>query len=316
MPPPQNARLGILFVIAAMVSISINDMLIKRFSTGYPLHQMVFLRSLIGICLTMLVLQFEGGFGLLKTRRPGLHAIRAALLVFGNMTFFAALAVLPLATTTALFFISPLVITLLSVVFLGERVGPRRIGAVIAGFLGVLIMMRPGVPLGEDAPARWVYTLPLVAAVAYAGMNVLTRKLGGESSAAALAIYIQAAFLVVGGLFFVVAGDGSLLADDAHPSMVFLLRPWIWPPAQDWPLIFLLGLMSASIGLFLSQAYRLSEANVIAPFEYTALPLSIFWGWLLWSDWPDLWVWSGIGLIVGAGFYVYLREMQGSRKPV
>ena len=98
---------GIAFIIAGMVAISINDMLIKAMSDGYPLHQIVFIRSAIGILFSLAVMQFEGGFHLLKTRRPGLHALRGLLVVMSNMCYFVALAVMPLADATALFFVAP-----------------------------------------------------------------------------------------------------------------------------------------------------------------------------------------------------------------
>ena len=156
--------------------------------------------------------------------------------------------------------------------------------------------------------AGWTVALPLVAALAYAGMQILTRKLGGETRASAMAIYIQGAFLVVGALFFLVAGDGRYAEGVANESLIFLLRAWVWPAPGDWGLFALLGCMSAAIGYALSQAYRLGDAATIAPFEYVALPMAVFWGWAIFGDWPDARVWSGILLIGGAGLYVFLRE--------
>ena len=150
----DNPGVGILFITLAMLCISVNDMLIKHLSGDYPLHQMVFVRSAIGIVFSLIILQFEGGFSLLRTSRPWLHLLRGLCVVGSNMAFFAALAVIPLADATALFFVAPLFITLLSIPFLGERVGARRLGAVVVGFLGVVIMMRPGSVGPEAAPER------------------------------------------------------------------------------------------------------------------------------------------------------------------
>jgi S-adenosylmethionine uptake transporter len=304
----DNTKLGVIFVLFAMFFISINDMLVKLLSDGYPLHQLVFIRSILGICVTLVILHFEGGWRLLKTRRLGLHALRAGLVVTANMTFFAAIAVMPLADATALFFVAPLFITLLSVLVLGETVGPRRIAAICVGFLGVVVMMRPGVDLGADLPSRWILTLPLIAAACYAGMQVLTRKLGGESSAAAMAIYIQVTFILVSIGFFVIAGDGRFAEGSTDQSVIFLLRAWTLPPVADWWLFGLMGVAAGGIGYALSQAYRIANASVIAPFEYFNLPMAIFWGWMIFGELPDVWVAMGIALIALSGIYVFLRE--------
>src|SRR6056297_1629171 len=129
----QNPTTGIAFILLGVLAISVNDMLIKFLSGGYPLHQMVFTRSAIGIVFSLMLVQLEGGWRILHTQTPWLHALRCVLIIMANMSFFAALAVLPLAEATAVFFVAPLMITLLGVPVLGEKVGPLRIGAVVVG---------------------------------------------------------------------------------------------------------------------------------------------------------------------------------------
>lgn len=306
----DSATRGIALIILAMFFISVNDMLIKQLSGSYPLHQMVFVRSAIGISFSLVILQFEGGFTRLRTPQPALHIVRALCLVVANMAFFAGLAALPLADATALFFAAPLFITLLSIPFLGEKVGPRRIAAVLVGFAGVLVTLRPGAGTGV-APAGWiVMLLPIVGAFAYACTQILTRRLGGGSTAAAMAVYIQSMFIIVSLLFWLVAGDGRYAEGVSNPSAVFLLRAWTWPTSGDWPLFVLLGSTSAVIGYSLAQSYRSADAATVAPFEYTALPMSIFWGWFIFGQLPDVWVACGITMIAGSGLYVFLRERQ------
>jgi S-adenosylmethionine uptake transporter len=308
---PNDASRAIGFVLLGVLCISVNDMLVKHLSGGYPLHQTVFIRSLVAISASLAILQFEGGFAALRTDRPGLHLLRGVLIVFANMAFFSALATLPLADATALFFVAPLFITILAIPLLGETVGARRLGAVAVGFLGVVVMTRPGAEgLAFD---RALLLLPVLAALAYAGMQILTRRLGVASPASAMAIYIQGTFIAVSLLFWAIAGDGRFAEGLENESARFLLRAWVWPEAADWPLFGLLGVMSAVIGYSLSQAYRSAEAAVVAPFEYTALPLSIFWGWAVFGELPDLWGLAGIGLIGGAGVYVFLRERRRKR---
>ena len=302
----DNPRLGIVFVLVAMLCISINDLLIKYLSGGYPLHEMILIRSMFGMAFSLVILQFEGGFAALRTRTPGLHVLRGLLIVAANLLFYAGLAVLPLGEVTALFFVAPLAITVLSIPFLGERVGPRRLAAVVLGFAGVLVMMRPWG--GEMTGPRWVLILPVLAALAYAVMQILTRKLGIATRASALALYVQAMFILVSLCFWAVAGDGRFAEGQTSEIMVFMFRPWIWPDPGDYKLFVLLGCVAAIIGYCLSQAYRLSEAATVAPFEYSALPLAVFWGWLIFGELPDVWGFVGIALIAGAGLFVFLRE--------
>lgn len=308
--PHNRAGLAIGLILLGVAAISVNDMLIKRLSGGYPLHQIVFTRSAIGIVLGLLLVKLEGGFHLLKTRQPGLHLLRGLLIVISNMSFFLALSVLPLAEATALFFAAPLFITLLSIPVLGEKVGPLRLGAVIVGFIGVVIMMRPWASTASLEVSRWVLLLPVLAALTYALNQLMTRKLGVNSKASALMVYIQAAFVAVSLGFFLIAGDGHFVDEGSNPSLQFLLRAWVWPAEEDYLTFLGIGLNIALIGYCLSQAYRLGDAATVAPFEYIGLPLAVFWGFVIFGDLPVWEVWVGIALILASGLFVYLRERQ------
>lgn len=308
------STLGIFFILVGMTAISVNDMLIKQLSGGYPLHQLVFTRSSIGLLFSIVILQVEGGWSLLKTRRPGLHLLRALMVVISNMTFFAAIAVLPLAETTALFFAAPLMITLLSIPILGEKVGPMRLSAVLVGFVGVLIMQRPWASLADTDANRIVLLLPVLSALTYAINQVMTRKLGVASKASAMAIYIQVTFIFVSAGFYLVAGDGRFAEGVENGAVIFLLREWIWPTPEDMPYFIGLGCLSAIVGYCLGQAYRVSSAATVAPFEYVGLPLAVFWGYTIFGELPDLAVTLGILLIMGAGLFVFLRERMLARR--
>lgn len=310
----QNPAAGIGFILVGVFAISINDMLVKFLSGGYPLHQIVFTRSAIGIAFSLILVQVEGGWTILKTRQPGLHVLRGLMIVVANMTFFAALAVLPLAEATALFFVAPLMITLLGIPLLGEKVGPLRLGAVVVGFAGVVIMTRPWESGGAREVSVWIYLLPVLAALTYAMTQVLTRMLGVASKASAMAVYIQGSFLIVSALFWLVAGDGRFTDGVTNESLIFLLRAWILPEGRDAWLMLGLGFNSAIIGYCLAQAYRMADAATVAPFEYVGLPLAIFWGWMIWRELPGPVVMLGILLILGAGLFVFLRERQKNRR--
>lgn len=311
---PQNrAGLAITFVLAGVFAISINDMLIKQLSGGYPLHEIVFIRSGIGILFSLILVQIEGGWAILHTTRPGLHLLRGVMVVVSNMCFFLALAAIPLADATALFFAAPLFITVLSIPILKEKVGLPRLSAVFVGFVGVIVMQRPWEGAESIGASRLVLLMPILAALTYAINQLMTRLLGVQSKASAMAVYIQGTFVIVSLGFFLVAGDGRFVSPGASTSLVFLLRPWIWPAGQDMFLLVGLGLNSAVIGYCLAQAYRLGDAATVAPFEYIGLPLAVFWGWMIFTDLPVWEVWVGIALILGSGLFVYLRERQKAR---
>jgi S-adenosylmethionine uptake transporter len=311
---PQNrAGLAILFVLIGVGAISVNDMLIKQLSGGYPLHQIVFARSAIGIIVSLGLVKLEGGWHLLKTNHAGLHVLRGGLVVVANMAFFLALAALPLAEATALFFAAPLFITLLSIPVLGEKVGVMRLGAVAVGFIGVVIMQRPWAGDETLHASRLVLLLPVLAAITYALNQLMTRKLGVTAKASVLSLYIQAVFIVVSLAFYLVAGDGRFVDASSAPSMQFLLRAWVWPASGDEWVFVALGLNAAIIGYCLSQAYRIADAATVAPFEYIGLPLAVFWGFVIFGDLPSWEVWVGIALILAAGLFVFVRERQKAR---
>ena len=305
----SQARLGIICAIGAAIAFSVNDVSIKFISGDYPLHEIVFFRALISLVISLAILvPLDGGYRQLKTSRLPLHLFRGLLVVLANSFFFLGLAVMPLSEATALFFIAPIVITMFSVVFLGETVGRFRWGATAIGLLGAFVMLRPG-----SAGFQAVAILPILAAVCYAGIHMLSRRMGGTERASTLSVYIQLVFLVVcltmGALF----GSGHLAPGDGGP-LDFLLRAWVMPPRADVPLLLLIGLSSAIGGFCVSQAYRVSEAAVIAPFEYVALVMSIIWGVMIFGTWPDFIAWTGIALILFSGLIVFWREAVLNRR--
>lgn len=305
------AVLGALSALIAVFCFSVNDMAIKFLSDGYALHEIVLIRSLVGVTfLTAVIVPMAGGLRALRTRRIGMHLVRGFCVVFANLTFFLGLASLPLAEGVAIFFVSPLIITVFSVVFLKETVGPRRWAAIAIGLVGVVIILRPG-----TAAFQLTALLPMVAAVGYAALHMLTRYIGRTESAAAMSFYIQVTMILVSGLFGLTLGDGRF-AGSTDPSVEFMFRAWIWPAPQDLPILLAVGLTSALGGFFISYAYRNSEAAIVAPFEYVALPLSILWGVLVFKDWPDGIALAGIALILGSGLYMIWRENRASRTEV
>lgn len=300
-PSLQSGR-GILLLLAGLFVFSIQDLILKGISGTYPLYQAMILRGLTAMPIIAALAYLEAGWGSLFTPGTGRMILRGLTMFLAYTTYYIALPTLPLATTVALFFSAPLFITVLSVLVLKERVGPRRWAAVLAGFAGVVIMVRPGADLFE-----WAALLPVLAGLGYAASMIQARSLGRSESAAAMAFWGNMVFLALALGMAAVFGDGSWNGA-AHPSLAFLTRGWVTPTWTDAGLMAACGVIAAAGLVLLTQAYRIAESNVIAPFEYSAMIWGVLWGWLAFAHWPDAQSWVGIAIIVGAGLYVAWRE--------
>lgn len=300
--------MGALCAFTAALCFSFNDVAIKFVSEGYALHQVVFLRALVGIpTFLIFVMPFFGGLLVFRTRRPWAHVTRGICVVFANSFLFLGLAALPIADAVAIFFVSPLIITVFSVIFLRERVGARRWGAIAVGFVGVMMIVKPGTSAFQLASI-----FPMIAASLYAVMHIIARWIGGTESAATMAIYSQSCFLVVSAAIGFSIGDGKL-AGMAPDDLDFLVRSWAPLDFGDVPIFLLLGVTGLAGVLFISQAYRLSEAAFAASFEYVSMPMAIMWGVTVFGTWPDGVAWAGIALILGSGLYLVWRESRKGR---
>ena len=302
---PRAALLGILCMSGGVFFGTVLDLAIKFLASGYALHQIILIRTIVAIAfLVGMVLWQDGDFHQFRTRKVSAHFWRTIIVMLSNVLFFTGLAALPFADALAIAYVSPLLITAASALFLGEKVGPHRWGAVIAGLIGVIIMLRPGAEAARPAAL-----LILFSSVCYAASQLMSRQMRDTESIVTLNIYLHVGFLLISVSMGLVAGDGRFLPG-AGETTAFLLRPWIWPPAGDWPILIVTGVSVAVAGLFVSQAYRLAEAAVIAPFEYLGMPLAILAGAAVFGTWPDLVAWVGIVLICGAGLYILWREMR------
>jgi len=294
---------GALCALGAAICFSINDVVIKALSDGYALHQVVFLRAIVGLpAFMLLVMPFFGGWQVFRTRRPGAHVLRGLCVVCANSFLFMGLSVLPIADAVSIFFVSPLVVTVLSVVFLKERVGPRRWLAVMVGFAGVLLIVQPGTSAFQLASL-----FPMIAATLYATMHIITRRIGATESAATITVYSQITFLCVSALIGLAIGNGRF-AGVAHEDLTFLLRAWGPVAMSDLVFFVILGVSGLFGVMMVSQAFRMSEAAFVAPFEYVSMPMAIFWGVTVFGTWPDAVDWLGIALILGSGIYLVLRD--------
>lgn len=286
---PSRSAAGILCVIAGICSLSMSDSLAKWLGEAYAPIQLLFLRGAFALPVVALLVVWVGGRRALRTRHLGIHAMRGAINVASACGFYFSLTLLPLVEATAIIFAAPLFVTLLSVLVLREEVDTRGWIAVLGGFLGVLVVVRPGMAGFQPAAL-----LPLAGAVGYAVMMVSARRISAQESMLTTTFYIAAAQAVI--------------------SLPW--QPWYWTPVQAEHLPGLLGIaLCSTLGLTLiTQGFRIAPASVVAPFDYTGLLWATLFGWLFWRELPDTWAYIGAALIAGSGIYIALRESRRAKR--
>jgi drug/metabolite transporter (DMT)-like permease len=292
----SRQALGMMSVAAGVSVFTIQDVIVKKLSGVYPVHEIVVLRSLVALPILVWVTYAEQR-GHIKMHRGLLHLARGLVLYVSYTCYYLGLARLPMADVIALTFTVPLFVTVLGVLVLGERVRPRRWIAMGAGFAGVLVILRPG--LGFFEPAA---LLPLGSAIAYAISAVLARRLGATESGGAMALTATAVYVAGGALTAIILAGFNPPSGGSEPIR-FLLNPWLWPTSLDLALMATCGCIAAFGFFFLSQGYRLSEANRAAPCEYAALPWGVLWGYLFFGNTPDAVMIVGALIIMAAALY-------------
>jgi len=294
--------LGVSFVILALFTFSLQDITVKWLGGQYPILEMVMLRSLIALPCTLPLFYLEGGRRFPTTRQPALEYLRGAFLFLSFTTYMMGLAALPLADMAAIRNSAPLMVTLFSAVWLGERVGARHWLALVVGFVGVLLIV--GVGTGTfNLGSIFV----LLSTVLYALSVILTRQMQKTESGATMAYYSSLVYLVATGLLI----PPSLWIGDiphAHPSIAFLFRPWVMPSLLHATVMAGLGLIWALGMYFVARAYSVAQASVVAPFEYLALLINVMWGFVLWQQFPTLPTWAGALLALLSGFYILYAQ--------
>lgn len=288
----------------AMFIISLQNIAVKWIGGDYPVLEIVVFRNLIALPCTLLFFRYEGRRGLPTTQHYKLEYIRGAFLFLSYTAYMMGLAALPLAEVESIRFSAPLMITLLSVLLLGEKVGPRRWLALVVGFIGVLFIVRPG-----SAAFNMGSVFILISVLFYALTVMVTRKLQRTDSSATMAYYGSLVYLIAA---LILAPLVILVGEipDAHPSVVFLFRAWSMPTLLDWVIMSGLGLVWAGWMYFMARAYSLVQASVAAPFEYVALPINIMWGFAIWHEVPTWMTLAGAFLTLFSGMFVFYREQR------
>jgi drug/metabolite transporter (DMT)-like permease len=281
---------GIAWMVLAVGSLSCMDAAMKWLSPHYPPLQVAAMRGAASLPIVVAWVAATTGLRAMVAVRWPLHLLRGVLAVLMLTTFIYTVRELPLADAYTIFFVSPLLITALSVPFLGERVDAARWMAIAVGLLGVVVVLRP---TGEGVMTL-VGAAALFAAACYAMSAITVRVLGRTDSTQAMVFW---------NTTLLTAGAGALAATG-------------WRPVQreHWPVLVAIAVTGAIGQLAITEAFRRGEASVVAPFEYTALGWGLGLDWLFWATRPDAWTFAGAAIVIGAGIYVVHRERQGSRR--
>ncbi|WP_245999460.1 DMT family transporter [Paracoccus methylarcula] len=286
-PPMGGNAAGIALLLAAIIGFTLMDATAKFLTQHYHPAQVVWARFLGNILIFAVIFRARM-FSLLRSRQPGLQAGRALMQLASVGLFFTALQFIGLAEATAIMDMNPVLITLGAALFLGERIGPRRVAGIAAAVIGALIIIRPG--LGVFQPAA---LLPMAGAFTFAAGALLTRMVRSDSVETSV---------MWSAVFGTVATS--------------VIVPFIWQPidpAHFWVFLLLAGFGTLSQWL-LVRAFSSAEAGVLAPFGYTGLIWAGLWGLLFFGQFPDRWTILGAAIIVGAGLYVWSRETRAARK--
>ncbi len=287
---PGSTPVGILLMLGAMMVVPVMDGIAKSLSTHYPVIQVVWARYFFHFAwLLPLVLRRYGLRSLIPDRLT-LQLVRSLFLMASTGLFFAAISRIAIPDALALIFVSPFVVTILSAWLLGETVGPRRWSAVVFGFIGALIIIRPGFGVFD-----WASILALGAGCCYAGYIVTTRALSAGGSAPLVTLAFTG---LVGSL---------LLTPIAAPT-------WVVPSITDWGWMLAMGAIAAGGHYMIIAALRFAPASLLAPYSYSEMLSATVVGYVGFGDFPDRWTWVGVAVIVISGLYIGWRERRRARR--
>ena len=286
--PASNALKGIGFMVLACVFFGAMHVGVRHVTQSVHPFEAAFFRNFFG--LLVLAPSFAVyGLRPLRTRRFGLHCARAALNVVAMLSFFYALSITPVVLVQALAFTSPLFTAVLAVLLLGERIRARRLTAIVIGFAGTLLIIRPGVQPLELGPA-----LVLASAAVWGYVVILIKSLARTDSAVTITAYMV------------------LLMSPM--TLVCALFVWTWPTDGELAVLVGVGIAGTIAQMCMTQALRLADTTVVLPFDFTKLVWSAFFAWLLFGELIDSWTLLGALVIFAGGLYVAYRERQLVRR--
>ncbi len=275
---------GIMFMIIGAALLTANDSLLKWLTSGYPIGQIIFQRGLFVLIPISILVWRAGSLSVLIMQNYREHLLRSSLMIVGTFLFVTGLRFLPIADAIAIAFAGPLFITVLATPMLGETVGWRRWLGVCIGFLGVLIICKPG---GEVF--QWASLFPLTASLAGAFRDILTRKMSVSETSESLLFYSTVAILL--------SGLGSFPFVEWHPVAT-----------GDWLLFLFTGILVGGAHFLMIEAFRNCEAALVAPFKYTSVIWAFVFGYLFFGDIPEITTLFGGFIVILSGIYILQRE--------
>ena len=298
----NNNPKGIIFILLAMLAFSVQDSIMKYIYNFASLYEVYLIRTLVSFIIILLFLKIAKKPIIFKTQYPLLTFCRVILFFFGFSFFYISLTVLPLVTATALFFVTPFLITIFAKFFLKEQIGPRRWIAVLVGFVGVYIILNP-----DFSNFDYMSLTPILCAFCYS-MSMIIIKLTSEKDS----VYTQTFTFYFGAIFFsiiiyFITGEGQYNTID-HPATQYIFREWFSNLEISLLLMIATGFTASVAFLFTFTAYRIASPAVVSPYEYSILVWSSLSGWYFFNEIPDLKTIIGMFLIVGGGIYIFIRE--------
>lgn len=298
---PNRIFAGILSIEIGMLLFAVQDSMMKVLLGDFPVWLLIAARGCVALTVLLPLILFLGPPHRLKTPLWPLHLFRGVLFAVGFSAMYAAFPLMSLAKVMTIFFTAPLMITVFAVIFLGEKIGIHRIGALLVGFAGIVIAIDPSLE-GFD----WVVLFPLFAAVTYAFQQTLSRWLGDRESSLTLGLYS----LTTAAVAIVPLGYGVNMWFDLGADFHHLRWDWWVPSVTEAGLLGFMGVIGMTAMMLLWRAYQIAPAGVIAPFDYSYLVWAVLMGYFIFDEIPTLNTVIGMVLIASSGLYIGFREMQ------
>lgn len=303
-PTLPNTLQGIICVIAGMVLFVGQDVLMKDMLTYYPVWMLIFVRSVVALTTLLPLVLWLGAPHRIFTPLWPWYLARSVLFASGFAMFYAAFPFMGLAEVTTLFFAAPLMTATLAALFLQEKIGPHRAVALLVGFAGVVIAMNP-----TSGNFGWIAVLPLLCALTYAISQNIVRKIGEQDTSLIIGLYT----ISFSGIVIIPIGYAVTQMIVVTPDLYHLRMDWPVPKVEGIAMLALLGAIGTVAYTLVSRAYQIASASVIAPFDYSYLPLAALLGYLLWGEVPPYTTFVGMALIVASGMYTAYRELRVNR---
>ena len=302
MSTQNNNPKGIVFILIAMMVFSVQDGIMKHIYNFVSLYEIYLIRTVVSFVLILLFLIITKKPIVFKSQYPLLTFTRVILFFFGFSSFYVSLTVLPLGTATALFFVTPFLITIFAHFFLKEEIGLRRWSAVVVGFIGVYVTLNP-----DFSNFNYLSLLPILCALCYSLSMIIIKKTSDKDSVYTQTFTFYIGAIIISIVFYFIIGDGQYNISD-HPASQFIFREWFVDFNSNILLMTATGVTATLAFLFLFTAYSIASPAVVSPFEYSILFWSPLVGWLYFDEIPSLNTVIGILIIVSSGVYIFMRE--------